>query len=222
MKHLGIITDGNGRYAVRKGLKRTAGHKEGLKNIKRICKEVISLKIPTLSFYIFSTENFRRDKSEVDFLMNLIVQGIKKEISFFKQNNIKVYIKGNYKALSDKVISSLDYLIDETKDNDSLNLILCINYGGRDEIIRSVKRCLEKDLEINEDNISRHLDCSNLPFCDLIIRSGDRKRISNYLLWESAYSEIYFSEKMWPEFTKEDLFLALKQYNASKRTFGGL
>lgn len=222
IKHLGIITDGNGRWAKNRNLPRVAGHLEGLKNIKIICKDVISLNIEVLSLYIFSTENFKREAKEVNYLMGLIKTKMISELPYFHKNNIKLLVRGDLSILEPKVRKSLEKAVNSTKDNNALTLVLCIGYGGRDEIVRTCNTLVEKNLPITEENISNYLDNFNLPFCDLIIRTGNRKRISNFLLWESAYSEIYFSDSLWPSFTKDDLMIALGCYNNTERTYGGL
>ncbi len=222
IKHLGIITDGNGRWANNKNLPRVAGHLEGLKTIKTICKNVIEEKIDILTLYIFSTENFKRDKKEVDYLMNLIKTKAISELPYFNKNGIKILVRGNINTLDPKVKDSLIKAMETTKNNNKLTLVLCINYGGRDEIVRTTNKLIKENIEITEDNITKYLDNYNLPFCDLIIRTGNRNRISNFLLWESAYSEIFFSNKLWPSFTKDDLMIALEKFKNTNRTYGGV
>ncbi len=222
INHLGIITDGNGRWAKERNLPRVAGHLEGLKTIKTICKDVIKENIKILTLYIFSTENFKRDEKEVSYLMNLIKTKSISELPYFNRNDIKILIRGKIDSLDIEVKNALEKVVEETKNNKTLTLVLCINYGGRDEIIRTVNKLKDNNIDITEDNINKYLDNFNLPFCDLIIRTGKRHRISNFLLWESAYSEISFIDKLWPSFKKSDLMIALNEFNKTERTFGGL
>lgn len=222
IKSLGIITDGNGRWAENKGLARNVGHLEGLKNVKIICKDVIDLNIKTLSLYIFSTENFKRSDKEVNYLTSLIKTKMISELPYFNRLGIKILIRGNLELFDKKVQDSLNKAMEKTKNNTTLNLVLCIGYGGRDEIVRTCNYLVKNNIEITEDNISKYLPNFSLDFCDLIIRTGNRSRISNFLLWESSYSEIFFSEKLWPSFNKEDLMIALDKFTNTTRTFGGI
>lgn len=223
--HVAIIMDGNGRWARQRGLARTEGHKEGLKTAKRIVLASRKEKIEFLSLFVFSTENWKRTEQEVGFLMSLIRAHITKELNFYRKNEIRIVHSGERNGLPYDVLSEIDKAIENTSQYSSLTVNLAINYGGRDEIVRAMQRILasqENDDEnpIDELKIMRYLDHPEIPDPDLIIRTGGEIRLSNFLLWQSAYSELYFSPKYWPDFTPEDLHAALIDYVHRERRFG--
>ncbi|MDA3940772.1 MAG: polyprenyl diphosphate synthase [Spirochaetia bacterium] len=226
LKHIGIIMDGNGRWATIRQLPRTAGHRQGISTAKKIIKEAIKLNIPWLTLYVFSTENWKRTKKEVGFLMKLIINHMINEASFYKENRIRVRHTGNMDGLPESVQYEINKSIENTKNNDAITVNLAINYGGRDEVIRSVNKWIQDKDNLNhtltEELLKNYLDNTDLPDPDLIIRSAGDQRSSNFLLWESAYSEYFYSEKLWPDFTEQDLLLAISNFDNRNRKFGGL
>ena len=225
--HVGIIMDGNGRWARSRGLPRTEGHVEGLKAAKRIVREAARLGVRVLTLYTFSTENWGRSRGEVSFLMGLIRKNLRRELDFFREHSLRVVHSGRRDGLSGVVLSEIDRVVAATAHHEGLCVNLAINYGGRDEIIRAVNRWLENrparghGAELSERDLSRHLDQPSLPEADLIIRTGHEKRLSNFLLWQSPYAELVFSSKLWPDFSEADLRRALRTYAQRQRRFGG-
>lgn len=220
-KHIAIIMDGNGRWAQQQKLPRTSGHKKGLDVAKQIVKAARDAGVSYLTLYTFSTENWKRPIEEVNYLMNLIATHLKEEFSFYKENQIRVQHIGNFDGLPTKVIKELEDTIEYCKDFKDLTVILAINYGSRDEIIRAIKK-IEDTSSINEKNFQNYLDYPELPDVDLLIRTGGEYRISNMLLWQSAYAEFIFSQKLWPEYTKNDLLEDIKTFNTRQRRYGAL
>ncbi len=227
--HIAVIMDGNGRWAKLKMLPRSVGHKNGVKSVQVISEACSKLKINHLTLYTLSLENFDRPKSELNSLMSLLSFSIKSEINKMKTNNIKFNIIGFRDKLSDKINKELDFAISETKHNNGLNLNLALAYGSRHEIINMVQLISQEALnhkinisDINEDKIDQYLLTKNIPDPDLLIRTGGNNRLSNFLLWQSAYTELYFSNKYWPEFTENDLYKALYDYQNRDRRFGKL
>ena len=225
-RHIGIIMDGNGRWASKRKLPRTAGHKQGITTAKKIIREAISLSIPWLTLYVFSTENWRRTQKEVGFLMKLIISHMRNEASFYHENRIRVRHTGDLEGLPADVQKEIIKSIANTRDYNAITVNLAINYGGRDEIIRAINRWVQdpnqEPEKLNEEIFRSYLDNNDLPDPDLIIRSAGDQRFSNFLLWESAYSEYFYSEKLWPDFTEEDLRSAVDNFANRKRKFGGL
>jgi len=234
--HVGFIMDGNGRWARALGKPRTFGHQEGLKTVKTIVQATRDHGIPFLSLYAFSTENWKRAADEVRFLMDLVVIHLRKEYDFYRSNHIRVVHSGDMEKLPLKVQKELELVITDTASFDSLTVNLAINYGGRDEILRAFKRFASANLPagsshaeglrqmssaLNEQSFSAYLDYPNIPDLDLLIRTGGEQRISNFMMWQSAYSELFFSEKMWPEYSTADLELALEFFKNRQRRFGG-
>ena len=224
--HIGIIMDGNGRWALRRGKQRTDGHLEGLKAAKKIVNAAYDLRIKYLSLYAFSTENWNRDIKEVAFLMFLIRQYLKREFAYYKKKGIKVVFTGEKNRLPKDVLKIIQKVVSDTRSFQNLTLNLAINYGGRNEIIRAVNRMLDKRENpclqaIREEDVRNHLDHPEIPDPDLIIRTGGEHRISNFFLWEGAYSELYFCEKLWPDWKEEDLIRAVSDYQNRERRFGG-
>ena len=220
-KHIAIIMDGNGRWAREKGMPRFKGHQEGVKVTKEIVKYCSDIGIPFVTLYVFSTENKKRASEEVNFLMGLIQQHLKKELKFYADNDIRVLHIGDLAGLPSAVQEEIVAVRDKTKNYKGSSVVLAINYGGKDEIVRGIKGLnAEKLINITEDNFSLCLDTKYLPPVDLLIRTGGEKRLSNFLLWQSAYAELYFSDKYWPDWRCEDLQIAIDDYMARNRRFG--
>jgi undecaprenyl diphosphate synthase len=218
--------DGNGRWARKRGLIRSQGHLEGLKAAKRIVKAASDMGIKYLSLYTFSTENWKRTASEVGFIMGLVKQYLRGELDFYKETQIRIRHAGDIAALPADIVRELADALDETKDFSGMQEVLALNYGGRDEIVRAVRKmeCAmtgNKTENIGERDLGAYLDNPDLPDPDLIIRSAGEYRTSNFLIWQAAYSEWYFSEKLWPDWEKEDLAQALEDYQGRRRRFGG-
>jgi len=227
--HVGIIMDGNGRWAQKRGLVRTQGHLEGLKAAKRIVKAASDLGIKYLTLYAFSTENWKRACGEVNFIMDLIKQYLRAEFDFSKKNKIRTRFAGDFKGLPDDIQKEISASIKDTADFDGMQTVLAINYGGRDEILRAVSKYIscagnfdEKNGKLNESALNAYLDNPDIPDPDLIIRSAGEYRTSNFLLWESAYSELFFSDKMWPDWDKDDLEAAIADFQKRDRRYGGV
>lgn len=220
--HVGIIMDGNGRWAVQRGYRRTRGHQEGIEAAKRVIHGAIDLGISYISLYAFSTENWKRTENEVSFIMALVARNLRGQYDFYRENHIRVRHSGNLEGLPMAVQKEIATVREETKNFDRITVNIAINYGGRDEIVRAVNRILtEKDGTISEAQISSALDLSDTPEPDLIIRTGGDRRLSNFLLWECAYSELYFSDRLWPDWSEEDLKAAVEDYTNRKRNYGG-
>lgn len=227
-KHVAIILDGNGRWAERQGKSRSEGHKAGLDRLKSLSEYIINKGIKVLSVFAFSTENFKRDKKEVDYLMNLFSNGLKSSIKFFGDRNIKVIVSGRKDNLPKKVINTINTLENKTKDNTLGILNICLNYGGKAEIIDASKE-ITKDViagkisinDINEELFKRYL-YNNLIDVDLLIRTGGELRISNFMIYESAYAELYFTDTYFPDFDELEFDKALDSFNKRDRRFGGV
>ena len=200
---------------------RNYGHLVGVKTVQKIVEASIFFKVPIISFYVFSTENWKRPKSEIKYLFNLIKIYFKKEINNLIKNKIKIHISGRLKDLPLEIRQTLITATKKTKNNTKLIVNLAINYGSKNEIIDSVRKLNLKSKEITEENINHNL-YSNLPFPDILIRTGGQHRLSNFMLWQLAYTEIFFLDKLWPEFTKADLNRIIKKYRKIKRNFGGV
>jgi undecaprenyl diphosphate synthase len=220
--HVGIIMDGNGRWAKSRGLPRTEGHREGLKTAKAIVQAAEALGIKYLSFYVFSTENWKRTSDEVGFLMGLIKQHLAAELDFYRSNRIRVLHSGDPEGLPDDVVSEIRKVVADTASFDRITVNMAINYGGRNEIVRAARRLAASGIAPSEDSFRGAMDHPELPDPDLIIRTSDEMRFSNFLLWESAYAELWFSDKMWPDFGPEDLIEAVEAYKGRERRYGGV
>lgn len=228
-QHVAIILDGNGRWAKSKGMPRNYGHAQGSKNVERICEDAWRMGIKYLTVYAFSTENWNRPKDEVDALMRLLRDYMKTCLKTAKKNDMKIRVLGDITRLDADIRERILELEEATKDNGGLNFQIAINYGSRDEIIRAVRR-LSRDCadgraipeEITEKVLEQYLDTHDIPDPDLLIRTSGEQRLSNYLLWQLAYTEFYFTSVPWPDFTKEDLMKAIEQYNARDRRYGGV
>lgn len=225
--HIAIIMDGNGRWAKKQGLFRVAGHEKGTKAVRQAVEGCAELGVKNLTLYAFSTENWNRPKLEVDTLMNLLVSSLKKEIKTLQDNNIKLGAIGNIASLPKKAQTELAEVMAKTQNNNHMNLTLALSYGSREEIIHAFKsigkRLVEGDIkvdDISEDLINKHLYTSHLPDVDLMIRTSGEQRISNFLLWQIAYAELYFTDILWPDFRKDDLLKAIHNYQNRERRFG--
>lgn len=220
--HVAIILDGNGRWAKEKGKKRTEGHKEGYKNLKEISKYILNKGTKVLSVYAFSTENFKRPKEEVDFLMDLFMQGFNKDAKFFQKENIKVVFSGRRENLRKDVLDAMDKMTETTKNNTKGTLNICLNYGGRAEIVDAINKMLTSGINnIDEDTFKKYL-YHDLPDVDLMIRTSGEIRISNFLLWQISYAELYFPNCYFPDFNQEEYDKALLEYTKRDRRFGSL
>ncbi len=227
--HVAIILDGNGRWAKSKGMPRNYGHVRGAKNLEVICEDAWNLGIKYLTVYLFSTENWKRPSDEVDALMKLFRRYTKTCVKTARDNNMKVRVLGDPSALAPDLQASLRELVETSKDNTGLNFQIAINYGSRDEIIRAVRKVAEDCMEgrrspgtITEELFSGYLDTAEVPDPDLLIRTSGELRLSNYLLWQLAYTEFYFTEVPWPAFNKEELIKAIEKYNGRARRYGGV
>lgn len=224
--HIGIIMDGNGRWAQRRGQMRTQGHLEGLKAAKRIVKAASDMGIKYLTLYAFSTENWKRASEEVGFIMGLVKQYLRGELDFYRENRIRIRHAGDAAGLPPDIAAELASAAADTKGFEGMQVILALNYGGRDEIARAVRRLAaggRRDwASLGEADIAALLDNPDVPDPDLIIRSAGEYRTSNFLLWEGAYSELYVSAKLWPDWTGEDLAEAVRDYVNRERRFGGV
>ncbi len=227
--HIAIIMDGNGRWAKQRKLPRTMGHRAGMKNIKMMVEESSNLGVKYLTLYAFSTENWKRSKEEVGALMDLVVEFINKEFEELHRNNVKLNSIGDISKLPEKSKAAVENAMYKTRNNTGLTLNIALNYGGRDEIVKGVKEIAKEVLEgklqvdnIDDKIISDHLYTSGMPDPDIVIRPSGELRLSNYLLWQSAYSEFWFSNINWPDFTKEDLRRAISDFQKRDRRFGGV
>jgi undecaprenyl diphosphate synthase len=214
--------DGNGRWAKQRGQPRTQGHSEGLKAAKRIVRAAKEMGISFLTLFTFSTENWKRSANEVSFIMGLVKQYLRAELNFCRENSIRVRHTGNREGLPKDILEELDETCKDTQNFKGLQVILALNYGGRDEIVRAFKRLIAAGETISEKNINLYLDNPDIPDPDLIIRTAGEFRTSNFLLWESAYAEYYISDKLWPDWTGDDLALAIQAYNGRERRFGAV
>ncbi len=225
--HVAVIMDGNGRWAKKRGFTRVFGHKNGVKSVKEIVEASVELGIGALTLYTFSTENWKRPKIEVDILMGILVNSLKKELQTFQKNNVRLQTIGNIEKLPKKARTELKEVIEKTKKNMGLTLTLALNYGSREEIIIAVKKISKKIVnnelnieEIDENIINSHLYTFTLPVVDFLIRTSGEKRISNFLLWQIAYAELYFTNVLWPDFRKKDFYEAILDYQSRERRFG--
>ncbi|WP_442844467.1 isoprenyl transferase [Leeuwenhoekiella sp. H156] len=226
-QHIAVIMDGNGRWAKNQGLLRVKGHKKGTKAVRQTIEACAELGVPYVTLYAFSTENWNRPKFEVDTLMNLLVSSLKKEIKTLQDNDISLSAIGSLNSLPEKAQNELNEVIEKTKTNSRLKLTLALSYGAREELIKTVQEISQKVKKnlisphsINESVIKEHLYTHDLPDVDLLIRTSGEQRISNFLLWQIAYAELYFTPVLWPDFTKEHLYEAIYNYQKRERRFG--
>ncbi len=219
LNHVAIIMDGNGRWGIKYKKSRNAGHKAGLITVEKIIKETINNKIKFLTLFAFSTENWKRPKKEIDYLFNLLENFLINRIEDLNKQNIKLKILGS-KKFSTKLNNLLKKSEKKTSKNTKLQINLALNYGSKSELIGAFKKIKKNKFNITEDNISKNLQTRNIPDPDLLIRTGNTKRLSNFLLWQLAYAEIFFEKKLWPAFNEKDYIKIIKEYKRIKRNFG--
>ena len=221
LTHVAIIMDGNGRWGLKHKNSRNEGHKAGLKTVDKIIKETISQKIKYLTLFAFSTENWNRPKIEISYLFKLLENYLSKKINKLHKKNIKLKIIGtkNFSKKLNKILISSEK---KTKKNTTLQINLALNYGSKFEIISSIKKMKKNNDKINEKNFIKYLQTKNIPDPDLLIRTGNTKRLSNFLLWQLAYAEIFFEKKLWPDFNNKDYILIINKYKKIKRNFGSI
>lgn len=228
-KHVAIILDGNGRWAKKRFMPRNYGHAQGAKNVEKICEEAYKMGIKYLTVYAFSTENWKRPEDEVEALMKLLRNYLKDCLKTSSKNNMRVRVIGEISKLNEDLQDRIKDLEEKSAGNTGLNFQVALNYGSRDELIRAMKKMI-KDYEnhkiastqINEETFENYLDTKNIPDPDLLIRTSGETRVSNYLLWQMAYTEFYFTDVLWPDFNKEELIKAIEYYNGRDRRFGGV
>ena len=221
LNHVAIIMDGNGRWGLKYKNSRNAGHRAGLKTVEKIIKETIKHKIRFLTLYAFSTENWKRPKKEVNYLLYLLENFLINKIDVLIKQKVKLKILG-VRRFSPKLNTLLDKSEKKTTKNNRMQLNLAINYGSKSELINAFKRVKKKNISINEKNLTKHLLTNNIPDPDLLIRTGNTRRLSNFLLWQLAYSEIFFEEKLWPSFNEMDYNKIIKKFKNIKRNFGNI
>ena len=219
LKHVAIIMDGNGRWGLKNKNSRNAGHKAGLKTVEKIIKETIKNRVKYLTLYAFSTENWKRPKKEINFLFNLLENFLKNRIEELHKQNIKLKIIGN-KNFNVRLNKLLLVSEKKTLNNKKLQINLALNYGSKIELINAFKSLQKHKIQINEKNLRKYLQTNDIPDPDLLIRTGNTKRLSNFLLWQLAYSEIFFEKKLWPDFNEKDYSKIIKNYKFIKRNFG--
>jgi len=221
VNHVAIIMDGNGRWGIKKKNSRNVGHKEGLKSVEKIIKQSLKKKIKYLTLYAFSTENWKRPKKEIKFLFNLLENFLVNKLEDLHKNKIKLKVIGT-KNFSSKLNKLLKFAEKKTFNNKSLQINLALNYGSKFELINAFKQLKISKKKINEKNLIKYLQTSDIPDPDFLIRTGNTKRLSNFLLWQLAYSEIFFEKKLWPDFNEKDFNKIIKEYKLTKRNFGNV
>lgn len=228
-KHIAIIMDGNGRWAKKQGLPRIAGHKEGISSIVKVVKTAVKYDVKVLTLYAFSTENWKRPRAEVEFILKLPKQFLDIYLPELMSNNVRINVIGDMELLPDYTRDAVLYAMERTQHNDGLQLNFALNYGSRNEILHAVKEMVadlqETKLsieEIDEQVFSKYLYTKDLPDPDLLIRTGGEKRLSNFLLWQSAYSEFWYTDVLWPDFSEKEFLLAINDYRQRNRRYGGL
>ncbi len=226
-RHIAIIMDGNGRWAQRRGLPRVAGHREGIQSVRSVVELCSRLGIEVLTLYTFSTENWRRPREEISALMGLLVETLRKEIQKLVKNNIRFTVIGNIERLPLEIQKSVQEAIEMTQANTGLNLNLALSYGSREEIVHAVQSIAQKvkqgklqPEDISQETLQAHLYTAGLPDPDLLIRTSGESRVSNFLLWQLAYTEIYITDVLWPDFRENELLLAIEDYQRRERRFG--
>ncbi len=220
--HIAIIMDGNGRWAKERGLKRTAGHEEGARVVRNITIHCATVGVKYLTLYAFSTENWSRPKLEVEYLMKLLEKYLKNELETFTKNSIRFKAIGNISKFSKSLQNTIKQIEETTANNKGLTQVLALNYGSKDEIIRAIKKLNEEKLEANEENFEKCLDTAGFGDVDLLIRTSGEIRLSNYLLWQNAYAEMFFTSTLWPDFTTNELDDIIYDFNKRQRRFGGV
>ncbi len=222
LNHVAIIMDGNGRWGLKYKNSRNAGHKAGLKTVEKIIKETIKNKIKFLTLFAFSTENWKRPKNEIKFLFNLLDNFVDNKIGEFKKNNIRLKIIGNISNFNKKLKKKLIDSEKKTLKNKKLQVNLALNYGSKNELIKAFKELNKKKININLKNLEKNLYTSDIPDPDILIRTGNTHRLSNFLLWQLAYTEIFFEKKLWPDFNEKDYTKIITKYKKIKRNFGNI
>ena len=222
INHVAIIMDGNGRWGLKHKNSRNAGHKAGLKTVEKIITESLKQKVKYLTLYTFSTENWKRPKREIQFLFQLLENFLQNKIKILEKNKIKLKIIGDKKAFSRKIKYLLNKTESKTSKNNIMQINLALNYGSKRELINAFKKMIKKKSQINEENINNNLYTLNIPDPELLIRTGNTKRLSNFLLWQIAYTEIFFEKKLWPDFTEHDYQKILNNFRKLKRNFGNI
>ena len=221
-KHVAIIMDGNGRWGLKNKNSRNLGHKSGLITVEKIIKSSVRNKIKYLTLYAFSTENWKRPKLEIRFLLNLLESFLKEKLDELDKNGIKLKIIGDTIKFPKKIQNNLKYAEKQTYNNKKLQLILALNYGSKNELVKAIKTIKEKKIKINESSVDKNLYTKGIPNPDLLIRTGNTNRLSNFLLWQLSYSEIFFVKKMWPDFNEKDYKKILDKFKKIKRNFGNI
>ena len=221
LNHVAIIMDGNGRWGIKNKNSRNAGHKAGLKTVEKIIKHSIKNKIKFLTLYAFSTENWKRPDSEIKYLFNLLEVFLKEKIQQLHSNGIKIKILGN-KNLNKKLFTLLTYAEKKTSKNKKIQINLALNYGSKKEILDAIRKLIKSKTKITEENFEKNLYTKNIPNPDILIRTGNTKRLSNFLMWQLAYSELFFEKKLWPDFNEIDYDKIIKKYSQIKRNFGNI
>ena len=219
-RHVAIIMDGNGRWAKKRMLPRAMGHKRGVETVRNIVRAAGELGLETLSLYAFSSENWKRPEDEISDLMGLMRQFIKSDLDEFAANDVRLKIIGNYKALAPDIVDMLEESIARTSQNSRTTLAVALNYGAQDELVRAARAAAAQG-EINAARIEANLDTAGLPPLDLLIRTSGEQRLSNFMLWQAAYAELWFTETLWPDFSKDELAAALNEFARRERRYGG-
>jgi len=219
-RHVAIIMDGNGRWAKKRMLPRAMGHKKGVETVRQIVRAAGELGLNTLSLYAFSSENWKRPEDEISDLMGLMRDFIKSDLDEFAANDVRLKIIGNYKALDPDIVDMLDESISRTQGNSRTTLAVALNYGSQDELVRAA-RASAAEGEITLESIESHLDTAGLPPLDLLIRTSGEQRLSNFMLWQAAYAEFWFTDTLWPDFSKDELSRALEEFARRERRYGG-
>ena len=221
LNHVAIIMDGNGRWGLKNKKSRNEGHRAGLKTVEKIIKESINQKIKYLTLYVFSTENWKRPKTEINYLFKLLESFLLNRIDELNKQNIKLKILGN-KNFSQKLNKQLNFAEKKTSKNTKIQINLALNYGSKAELLNAFKKMQKNKESINEINFKKHLQTKNIPDPEILIRTGNTKRLSNFLLWQLAYSELFFLKKLWPDFNSKDLKKIISKFKKSKRNFGNI
>ena len=222
LNHVAIIMDGNGRWGIKKKKSRNFGHKKGLEAVEKIISAAQTKNIKFLTLYVFSTENWKRPLNEIKYLFTLLEKYIDRELENLKRKKIKIKVIGDISSFPKKLKNKISKVEKLTKNNDKIQINMALNYGSRQEIIRSFKIMKKKTLSVNLKNFEKNLYTNNIPDPDILIRTGNTKRISNFLIWQIIYTEIFFEKKMWPDFNKQDFFRILKKFKLVRRNFGGI
>lgn len=223
-KHIGYIVDGNRRWAKSHGLPAYEGHLAGYNAVKEVAEATFSAGVEYMSAYVFSTENWKRSEEEVGKIMGLVLKLLTSDLGMFEENNIRLRLLGSRDGVSDKIIAEMDKAEERTKDNTGGTLALCFNYGGQQEIADAARLLVESDVSLDQitpDQLAKHMYAPDIPGCDVIVRTSGEKRLSNFMLWRSAYSELVFLDKLWPEMTSDDVTAIIEEYSNRNRRFGG-